>query len=46
MPRGIAREWADELADERQEIYTPDDGQPVVGSRRVIVQERITRQSL
>lgn len=26
---GIAREWADELSDERQDIYTPADGQPV-----------------
>ena len=27
--RGIAREWADELADSRADIYTLDDGQPV-----------------
>lgn len=27
--RGIAREWADELADSREDIYTLDDGQPV-----------------
>ena len=27
--RGIAREWADELADPREDIYTLDDGQPV-----------------
>jgi hypothetical protein len=26
---GIAREWADELADPRQDIYTLDDGEPV-----------------
>jgi hypothetical protein len=25
----IAREWADELADERQDIYTLSDGEPV-----------------
>jgi len=27
--RGIAREWTDELADSREDIYTIDDGQPV-----------------
>ena len=27
--RGIAKEWADELADSREDIYTLDDGQPV-----------------
>lgn len=27
--RGIAGEWADELADSREDIYTLDDGQPV-----------------
>jgi hypothetical protein len=27
--RGIAREWANELADSREDIYTFDDGQPV-----------------
>jgi len=27
--RGIAREWADELADSLEDIYTLDDGQPV-----------------
>ena len=27
--RGVAREWADELADSRQDIYTVDDGQPI-----------------
>lgn len=26
---GIAREWADELADSREDIYTLEDGQPV-----------------
>lgn len=26
---GVAREWADELADARQDIYTLDDGQPI-----------------
>jgi hypothetical protein len=25
---GVAREWADELADPRQDIYTMEDGQP------------------
>lgn len=30
---GIAREWADELGDTRQNIYTLDDGEPVDGSR-------------
>jgi hypothetical protein len=27
--QGIAREWRDELADPRQDIYTLEDGQPV-----------------
>ena len=27
--RGIAKEWADELADSHEDIYTLDDGQPV-----------------
>ena len=27
--RGVATEWADELADSRQDIYTLDDGQPI-----------------
>jgi hypothetical protein len=26
---GIAREWSDELSDERQDIYTLDDGEPL-----------------
>jgi hypothetical protein len=26
---GVAREWAEDLADVRQDIYTPDDGEPV-----------------
>ena len=26
---GVAREWADELSDARQDIYTVDDGEPV-----------------
>jgi hypothetical protein len=26
---GIAREWAEDLADPRQDIYTLDDGEPV-----------------
>ena len=31
--RGIAREWADELQDPRQDIYTLEDGQPVNAAR-------------
>jgi hypothetical protein len=27
--RGVAREWADELSDPREDIYTLADGQPV-----------------
>ena len=30
---GIAREWADELGDARQDIYTPEDGQPANAPR-------------
>ena len=30
---GVAREWADELADARQDIYSPDDGEPVDEAR-------------
>lgn len=30
---GIAREWADELADTHQDIYTLDDGEPVDEAR-------------
>jgi hypothetical protein len=30
---GIGREWAAELPDSRQDIYTLDDGQPVNASR-------------
>lgn len=30
---GIAREWAGELADERQDIYTLEDGEPVDAAR-------------
>jgi len=26
---GVAREWADELSDSRQDIYSLSDGQPV-----------------
>ena len=26
---GVAREWAEELADPRQDLYTLEDGQPV-----------------
>ena len=31
--RGVAKEWADELADSREDIYTLDDGQPVNAAR-------------
>jgi len=27
----IARVWADDLADSRQDVYTPDDGHAIVG---------------
>ena len=30
---GIAKEWADELSDSRQDIYTLEDGQPVNAPR-------------
>jgi hypothetical protein len=30
---GIAREWHDELADARQDIYSVEDGEPVHGTR-------------
>jgi hypothetical protein len=30
---GIAREWADELSDPREDIYTLEDGEPVDGAR-------------
>ena len=32
-PRGLAREWVDELSDSRQDIYTLMDGQPVNAAR-------------
>ena len=31
--QGIAREWASELADPREDIYTINDGQPVNAPR-------------
>jgi hypothetical protein len=31
--RGIAREWADDLSDSRQDIYSLSDGEPVDGAR-------------
>ena len=31
--RGLAREWSDELSDQRQDIYTLDDGQPLNAPR-------------
>ena len=33
-PAGIAREWADELSDPAQDIYTLADGEPVLTFRR------------
>jgi hypothetical protein len=30
---GIAKQWADELGDSRQDIYTLEDGQPVNAPR-------------
>ncbi len=27
--RGVAKEWAEELADTREDIYTAEDGQPI-----------------
>ena len=34
---GIAQEWADELSDQSQDIYTLADGEPVDESCRTIV---------
>ena len=31
--QGIAREWAEDLADPRQDIYTLEDGQPLDAPR-------------
>jgi hypothetical protein len=31
--QGVAREWADELADTRQDIYTLEDGEPIDAAR-------------
>ena len=31
---GVAKEWAEELCDSRQDIYTLDDGQPVTTFHR------------
>ena len=31
--QGVAREWATELADEREDIYTLEDGEPVNATR-------------
>jgi hypothetical protein len=31
--RGVAKEWADELGDPRQDIYTLEDGQPLDAAR-------------
>lgn len=27
--RGVAKEWAEDIADSRQDLYTSDDGDPV-----------------
>jgi hypothetical protein len=32
-PRGLAAEWADDLSDPQQDIYTLEDGQPVNAPR-------------
>lgn len=32
-PRRLATEWADDLSDPQQDIYTLEDGQPVNASR-------------
>jgi len=32
-PQAIGKEWADELRDSRQDIYTLEDGQPVNAPR-------------
>ena len=32
-PRGLATEWADDLGNPQQDIYTLEDGQPINGSR-------------
>jgi hypothetical protein len=32
-PHGIAREWADELRDTRQDLYALADGQPIDAAR-------------
>jgi hypothetical protein len=32
-PQGVSKEWADELRDSRQDIYTLEDGQPVNAPR-------------
>ncbi|MBI1926337.1 hypothetical protein HYR99_19095 [Candidatus Poribacteria bacterium] len=31
--RGVAREWTAELADEREDIYTLEDGEPINAAR-------------
>lgn len=37
--RAIGREWYDELADERQDIYTLEDGEPLDAKRRDLLGE-------
>src|SRR4051812_22607072 len=43
---GIAREWADELGDERHDIYTLDDGESVNGDAVAFAQPVQMGQSL
>ena len=31
--QGVAREWAEEWADPREDIYTLEDGEPIDGTR-------------
>jgi len=31
--RAVSKEWAEELADPRQDLYTMEDGQPLDGAR-------------
>ena len=31
--QGVAKQWADDLGDSRQDIYTLDDGQPLNAAR-------------
>jgi hypothetical protein len=31
--RAVASEWSEDLSDPRQDLYTPEDGQPLDGAR-------------